>query len=209
MQYTFCQEVQDRAAEQISSWERLRNSRNLAPLEALSLLATYAHLKRFNPTDLNQDEVDKFNRLVESETDNLVNLINRLEMPSNWINEAKSLSEAWDQPMTPEQGESRERQARKLFSQLDEYSLVLSALKFLRGEEIFHIKPLADWVAIVQQSEEFFGENPETFYAAAPLATSAFESYRPDVLFDHVLGSSTAKYRILQEMLEEEEALRS
>lgn len=208
MRNAVVEDVQNEAAELLSSWDRLWSSRNLAPYEALSLLAMYAHLRRFASSDLNQDEAKKLNDLVELKADQLIDLVSRLAPPTGWISEAQSMSEAWNQPMSADQGEARERQARKLFSQLDQYELALSGSIILRGPEVCTSGPLASWAKVVERCGEFFIDDKEAFYSAAPFATSTIEAYRQDVLFDDVLGKAVAKYRLLQEMLEEEEALR-
>ncbi|MCY2987576.1 MAG: hypothetical protein NTY19_06895 [Planctomycetota bacterium] len=204
---TVVQETQNEAIELASFWPEVGDDPRLAPAEALAILATWAHLRRFPPGDVSEDVRASFDRLVWTDANRLLDHYFVVASPQGWTESALRLGEAWDGSRSRDEDEDLERLVRRLFDAIDCYGLAAYAAGQLLSTEDPRRRQLASVQRELEEAERVLSDHAEEFYPAAGLAKEMLDSYRHDWQpADHDLWLTTAKYVYLAQMYDDEQA---
>jgi hypothetical protein len=211
-EYGFEKEIQGEVASILSFWPMVRDDSDLGPDEALQVLATWSHLKRFPPNALDQAVVDELDALVLQDASKLLSCFSCLSFVEDWIDEAEQLDESWDWIADDDAADQANLVAMRLFQTLDQFSLACYAGRRLLGIEAEDARR-ADLDALegeVAEAEQFLSEHPDTLLGAAGLTSARLGRYREDLLeCDERLWETTLKHRVLEELLEERATVRA
>jgi hypothetical protein len=197
------------AASSLSFWPQVKDDSELGPDEALRVLATWSHLDRFPPEDLDRDVVGEFNALVARDALTLLARFSCLTFIEDWLDEVERLDEAWDWIAENDAADEANLVAARLFRTLDQFSLACHASRKLLGDNA-PSEQRADLDAIGQEiveGEQLLREQPGIFLGAAALASGQLRQFREDLLdHDDRLWETTIKHQLLDGLLEERDA---
>jgi hypothetical protein len=190
----------------VSLWPDVRDDDELAPSEAMHLLAVWAHLHRFVPETINEEVTPTIQQLIENDVRRIVERFAEGPFPDTWCATADELDEAWDNTIDDTAIAELERESRDLFDLLDRFGLALYAAHKLAERSTDEAR-LSETEERVRQAEQYLATYPDRFLPAATYATALLEAYRPDLdSFDEQLWRTTLKHRRLQELLDERDS---
>ena len=190
----------------LSFWPDVRNDDSLGPEEAFNLLSVWGHLRRFAPTSLDSELTDRFNRLIDDELDVVCGMAMEIEFPSDWIDTSVQLEEAWDHVTDDDSIYEIERCLREQFEILDRASLMAYSIEKLQVSTVSH-KGFIALKNSIGAAENFLADHHDVFLSAAVFASAMLDSYRADLdTFDEELAETSLKHRILQGLIDEQQA---
>ena len=189
----------------LSFWPLVSGDPDIGPRQAVNILSTWAHLRRFPLKTTDESLVERLNVLVRSDPKQLAEAALRFAFPENWPESAEELDEVWDFVVESDQIDDLERSVREMFYSLDRFSLALYAVERLVPE--LRANPrFMELRHRLENAEEYLQINPDVFLSAAVYASTLFNSYKSDLYeFDERLWETTLKHRQLQELLDEGE----
>lgn len=193
----------------IDFWRKVRSDNSLAPEQSLNILADWAHLRRFSPESLNQDQdvICRLNDLVKHDHEALVSHFMQTTFPVEWTSQADSIDNAWDDATTQDIADELTSAITDHFDLLDSYQLALYAADFWVADG--HLRSrFADFskrqTASLTKAEEYVADHVDVFLSAAPHAADMLGAYREDLYeFDSSLWATVLKHRRLEEHFEE------
>ena len=187
-------------------WEDCRDDPALASEKARALLAGWGVLCRlFDPAEP-PGEVADVPQLLQESSRRLLDTLQQVPAPADWLERARHLDRAWEHTVRAEDLRELELAAVELFVELDDDSLALCMARRLPGAETASAW-LAEWSGQVNQNQSYFAEHTETFLPAAPLAGRWLDASREDLdEADPELWETTLKHRRLEEAAQEAEA---
>ena len=109
----------------MSFWPLVRENQDIAPREAVNILSTWAHVRRFSPETTDEKLIERLNALVQDEATQLVESLLNFDFPDDWIESAEELDEAWDLLIESDRIDDLELSIRELFYSLDRFSRAL------------------------------------------------------------------------------------
>lgn len=188
-----------------SFWPLVREDQDIAPREAVNVLSTWAHVRRFSPETTDEILVERLNTLVRGDVAKLTESVLEFDFPDDWIGSAEELDDAWDFLIESDRIDDLECAIRQMFYSLDRFSLALYAVgclaPYLRSNP-----QLQELRRRLDSAEEYLQLNADVFLSAAIYASTLFDAYRPDLFdFDQQLWETTLKHRCLQELVDEQE----
>jgi hypothetical protein len=192
------------AAEVASFWPEVRQEDSLGPPNALSVLALWAHFRRFPEQDV--QERTGINCLVEQDAQQLLQQFFKIpplgdwRRQTFWLDEARHLDESWNHEHSRREIYDLEYACYDLFSKLDRYDLaVYAANKLLPANHELREK-LQEWQKGLKEAEDFLREHLDLFYSSAALIMAYRSAYRPDLDdFDENLWLTTCKHYATEE----------
>lgn len=190
----------------VSFWSDVRDDNQIGPKVAFDLLAIWAHMKRFEPSTIDETLVSRLNALVTEDQNFICEQVLRSSYLDNWTDIADRLDEAWDNVADEDEIDDLEHSISEHFELLDRCSLVVYAINRLRSkvetDERFQALQNS-----VNHAEEHLAGDPDMFLPAAVYASSMLDSYRHDLHdADELLWETTLKHRRLQELIDEQQA---
>ncbi len=189
----------------VSFWPEIRKDDSIGPEVAFDLLATWAHLRRFDPASLDGALVALLNALVINDLAAIGEQALKFPFPSHWSETSNRLDEAWDHVGDDEDSDELEHSISEHFELLDRGSLVVYAINRLLPAVSKHENTQL-FNQFLIQAEEFLADNADIFLPAAVYASAMLDSYRIDLDdFDEPLWETTLKHRQLQELIDEQE----
>ena len=189
----------------VSFWQDIRDDDLIGPDVAFDLLATWAHLRRFDSNTLDEGLVTRLNTLVSSDLGLVCERTLDFPFPTNWPDEASRLDDEWDYVVDDDQIDKLEHAIREHFELLDRGSLVAYAISTL-GSPHCEDERYKLFLKSLLRAENYLADDPSVLLPAAVYASSMLDSYRHDLYdVDEMLWDTTIKHRCLQELIDEQE----
>ncbi len=187
-----------------SFWPLVREDEDIGPREAVSVLSTWAHARRFSPETKDASLVERLNALVQGDLTQLVESVLKFDFPDDCVESGKELDEAWDFLIESDKIDDLECAIREMFYSLDRFSLAIYAVGRL-APYLCSSPQFQDLQRRLDSAEEYLQLNADVFLSAAIYASTLFDAYRPDLFdFDQQLWETTLKHRCLQELIDDQ-----